>query len=396
MLGFDRSMADVRGRCHALVLLALGAISACAPDGAGLAREATDSAREALTNAEVDEGHPAVVTFRAQGFTFCTGTVIAPRVILTAGHCVSEEVTGVTPEEIEVFFGTDPGDGEGTFIPVVEGAHHPEWTTEDLYNGFDVGLLRLAEDAPVAAMPIGAGPAVDDEVTLVGFGNTSNAGGGGVKHVGGAVVTEVTDALFDIAEEPSALCIGDSGGPALLEIDGVETIVGVGSLGSCGGRSVEQRVDLHVESFIAPWAATCEADGFCAATCDAPDPDCPCASDGHCTDACADPAGDVDCPACVADGVCDAACAEGAAGADPDCATGASSSDASATSSGAGSGGGTGGEGDGAAEGGDDEGGCSVGSVTNGVGPGGAAGTWAAAAALLLGRARRRRAAPVA
>lgn len=339
----------------------------------------------ALTNSEVDEGHPAIVTFKAQGFIFCTGTVIAPRVILTAGHCVDFEVTGVTPTEIEVFFGTDPVDNEdeGVLIPVVEGLYAPGYDIDDLYSGSDVGLLRLAEDAPAEPMPMGSPPEVGAEVTLVGFGITSPDGTGGVKRIGAATISELDEALFDLAEEPSALCVGDSGGPALIEVDGVETIVGVGSLGSCGGLSVEQRVDLHLEDFILPFTATCEGDGLCAAGCPSPDPDCPCAADELCTAACAEPGADPDCPACSADGVCDAAC-PGAP--DPDCTAGTTSSSAAG-----GGGGGEGGAGD-APSGEDEESddGCAVGGPASISRPDVALLLLATALATSLRRMRRR------
>ena len=42
----------------------------------------------AITGGQPDgEGHPYVALLLAPGETFCSGTLIAPRTILTAGHC---------------------------------------------------------------------------------------------------------------------------------------------------------------------------------------------------------------------------------------------------------------------------------------------------------------------
>jgi hypothetical protein len=366
------------------LLLALSLPGAgCALDEASGEAPLLDDGASALTNSEVDEGHPAVVTFFAQDFIFCTGTVIAPRIVLTAGHCAYPDLTGVQPEEIEVVFGTDATESEQR-IAVVDGIFHPDFDVDELYGGGDVGMFRLAEDAPVDPVAIGVAPAVGSEVTLVGFGVDSDDGFGGVKRVSSATVTATTSELFTI-DSTSSLCHGDSGGPALQEVDGVETIVGIASVGACGGSSTEQRIDLHVETFILPWAATCDADNLCASGCAAPDPDCPCAADGHCGDGCDPPATDVDCPACAADGVCDAGCPGGAI--DPDCGGSTSSTGASSSASG-GEGGAEGDDGDGEAA--PDDGGCAVGGSARGGTDLGRALLAVAMAALVLRRGRGR------
>lgn len=373
----DRRFAWCRNTPVIAALLATAAVPAC-DDGRPAPHRGADlgASAAALTDSEDDAGHPAIVTFIAQNFVFCTGTVIAPRVILTAGHCTDPELTGVQPEEIEAFFGNDVRE-EGTTVRVIEGHYHPDWNPDDLYNGYDIGVFILGEDAPAEPMAIGAAPPeVGDEPLLVGFGFTAPGEGGGVKRRAVGLVSDVQPFLFDLSAERSDLCMGDSGGPALLAIDGVETIVGLGSLGSCGGASVEQRVDIHLESFVLPFLATCEADDLCAADCEEPDPDCA--------------------PVCEADGVCDEACAEGA---DPDCDTSSASETGTGTGSGTGvgpgtgTGAGTGGadEGSGGSAAGDgsaaeDDGGCAVGPA-----PSRSGGAFAAALAIALIAARSRR-----
>ena len=87
---------------------------------------------------------PAVAAVSYGAFS-CTGTLIAPNVVLTAGHCSS--VTGAavgTPATwpaalIDVRIGGTKY-GEGERVPVSSVVAHPNY---NLSAGYDISLLRL-------------------------------------------------------------------------------------------------------------------------------------------------------------------------------------------------------------------------------------------------------------
>src|SRR5919107_3362134 len=82
----------------------------------------------------------------AKGF-LCTGTLIAPDVVLSAGHCGS--ITGgagvaspasYPPQLIEVYIGSNkPGQGEK--VPVSKVTNHPSYL---LGSGYDIVLIKLS------------------------------------------------------------------------------------------------------------------------------------------------------------------------------------------------------------------------------------------------------------
>jgi hypothetical protein len=63
--------------------------------GVDAARERVGSSSKAIINGTIDDGtpplYPAVVHFQVDGVAWCTGTFIAPHLILTAAHCLSGE-----------------------------------------------------------------------------------------------------------------------------------------------------------------------------------------------------------------------------------------------------------------------------------------------------------------
>ena len=210
----------------------------------------------------------------------CTGTVVAPRVILTAGHCVEdiESNSIVEPGEIAVATGVS----NLTKIPranvseVVQVLAYPNFNPSKLQG--DAGLLILA--APVAAPPIPLATSADaalyepgDELTIAGWGIDDRNTGHAPNQLQAATVpveeagrcksgTRRFYPFFDPTRQVCALdapgfkitaCHGDSGGPAIAtRPDGTTVEIGVTSLGdgTCNPSSpgVFTRVDQ-----ISPW-----------------------------------------------------------------------------------------------------------------------------------------------
>lgn len=134
----------------------------------------------------------------------CTATLVAPRVVVTAAHCLGFD----PPNVYDVFF-------EGTTIPVVGGHAHPDYDPTTFAH--DIAVLLLASDAPVAPMPMRIEALPDlTEVTIVGYGVTDTATPmTGVRSSGIARVTALGDDSIDLAPGPAIACAGDSGGPVI-------------------------------------------------------------------------------------------------------------------------------------------------------------------------------------
>jgi secreted trypsin-like serine protease len=214
----------------------------------------------------------------------CTGTVVAPRVILTAGHCVEdiESSSIVEPTEIAVATGVS----NLTKIPqanisaVVQVLAYPNFDPTKLQG--DAGLLILA--APVVAPPIALATTADaalyepgDELTIAGWGIDDRKTGHAPEQLQAASVpveeagrckrgTRRFYPFFDPTHQVCALdipgfkvtaCHGDSGGPAIAtRTDGTPVEIGVTSLGdgSCNPSSpaVFTRVD-QISTWVQSW-----------------------------------------------------------------------------------------------------------------------------------------------
>ncbi|NUO54235.1 MAG: trypsin-like serine protease [Polyangiaceae bacterium] len=303
------------------------------------APERVAPSRAPIVNGQPDPGHPAVVALTYQGQSFCSGTLVTPTIVVSAAHCIHPDI-GVPGTSAQVYFGPDVTQG-GTFIDVIEAKYKLDFYLDDPEIDDDISVLRLAEPAPVAPLPMGDTPPAGTQLTLVGFGITSSGGsGGGVKRIATATIDQIWGEVFAMNLTPSGTCNGDSGGTAIWDDNGVEKFVGIHTRSDCTDVMLDERVDIHWDEFVQPFidqGGGCIHDGACATGCAAPDPDCPCAADGYCTIACVDvatdpdcdpecveggacvegcPIPDPDCSKCVTDGICDLSCAS-----DPDCNT---------------------------------------------------------------------------
>lgn len=231
------------------VFAAIGCGCACFIGCASDPPETVARSSSAITQGSPDSGDEAVAAIvAASGVTACSGTLIAPHLLLTAGHCAAPEVIqGGT-----VVLGASLTDGVA--IPIAKAVIHPQFDPASLTN--DVAILVLGSAATAAPVPPGTdAPEVGATVRIVGWGLTAqDAGDTGLKRQGAAAVTAVDVLTFGVASVPSQPCEGDSGGPALAMANGVESVVGITSHGdvACVQGATYTRVDALLASFIQP------------------------------------------------------------------------------------------------------------------------------------------------
>jgi hypothetical protein len=240
------------------------------------------------------------------GRAFCTGTVIGPNTVLTAGHCVVSE--GRTTDAADVRFGQGATAGATTGLKVVSRVSvHPSYDGTALAN--DLAILTLAPSVPLVETPLYEPEvAVGSEMTLVGYGvtdGTTDAGAGTQRNVNVTVAAIDSGTWrYDTMGGRSA-CRGDSGGPAFFAVGGTLHIAGVTSWGdeTCTMNGHYTRIDVYLD-----WIRTTMAEGASGAPAEPAPGDPPPAPIG---DGPADMAGAPDAAGCsdscywAHDGICD-------------------------------------------------------------------------------------------
>ncbi len=191
---------------------------------------------------------PAIGALTTEGRFFCTATLIGPRKVLTAGHCLHDfSVSG-----LQFVTGSDANNPDHAY-DVASAKVHPNFDMQRIVN--DIGVVELAEDASEA--PLGVVQSMDShwigtELLFVGYGITAGhtQTGAGQKRAVTIPISQVATTTFAYRTAGRNTCNGDSGGPALFkQNDGAYLVAGVTSYGDayCTSFGVDTRVDSYLD-----------------------------------------------------------------------------------------------------------------------------------------------------
>ncbi len=240
---------------------------------AALVTLAVAAPAQAITFGHLDgDAHPnvgsMVIVVEGRNESFCTGTLVAPKVFVTASHCTAALASmGIAPDEVFV-----------TFDPVVDQSSHlfaGTYHTNPLYasggqsDTYDVAVIVLDQAPEIAPARLPSAGLLDrlalrdQRFVTVGYGTVRET-----KTKGPAAFSwdpqrrwidqgflSITKAWLHLSMNPSTgsggTCYGDSGGPHFLGASDVVVAITVTGDMYCRATDVTYRLDsASARSFL--------------------------------------------------------------------------------------------------------------------------------------------------
>lgn len=249
----------MRTRICFLILCGLTAAASASPSGSG----SVELERETgIIGGTAANGDPAVVFLagfpadRSTMFT-CTAIIVSPTAALTAAHCVDH-----ADYTFGVFLGADASgtlaELEPQLVPISAVHPHPEYSREPPFTA-DIAVIEFATPVSITPLAISRTPPIEAmvglSVRIVGYGQTVYEQPNSRKFAGTTVIAGLDpDDTILIGDTNVRTCIGDSGGPVLLD----NIVLGVNSYSDttgCNDPAHFRRTDAYL-SFIDDLAGT--------------------------------------------------------------------------------------------------------------------------------------------
>lgn len=219
-----------------------------------------------------------VVVVDGKGREFCSGTLIHPRVFLTAGHCTDylefliENDPNILLDDVKVSFSSENALTEG-LLDVEEIISHPDYYWGPNSNPYDVGVLILVEEVTGITPATLPDEGFLDELksegklregsagakfTVVGYGGTLEwpppeiIYDDNVRQVAKSEFLNLRKAWLHMSQNQApgngngGTCFGDSGGPTFWTGGEDDILVAVTSWGDnvCVATGAAYRIDI--------------------------------------------------------------------------------------------------------------------------------------------------------